>query len=227
MDLVHRHWSGKHHAVVDGINLLTLLGTGGESLIPCDDRIYDKATDGLSKNDHFRALLTSAQARGFIPECVVFDSWYGSLDNLKLIRSFRWRWVTQLKKNRRINPDGTGNRAVEQCEIAETGTDVHLEGYGFVRVFLIVTPDGDKEYWATNDRAMGELERLKYAEFAWGIAVDHRGLKQECGVEGAMVRFEQHRLVTGVSWWEAKTAIVRHAVRSYLTHPRYILTSTA
>ncbi len=24
-ELVHRHWSGKHHAVVDGINLITLL----------------------------------------------------------------------------------------------------------------------------------------------------------------------------------------------------------
>jgi hypothetical protein len=34
-------------------------------------------------------------------------------------------------------------------------------------------------------------------------------------------------LVTGVSWWEAKTEIIRHAVRSYLTHPRYTLTSTA
>ena len=245
IDLVTRHWSGKHHAVVDGINLLTLLWTEGESLIPCDYRIYDKVTDGLSKNDHFRALLTTAQARGFTPECVAFDSWYGSLENLKLIRGFRWRWVTQLKKNRRVNPDGTGNRAVEQCALAETGTDVHLEGYGFVRVFLIVTPDGDKEYWATNDLAMGELERLKYAEFAWGIEVYHRGLKQECGVERAMVRagraqrnhigcairaflrFEQHRIVTGVSWWEAKTEIIRHAVRSYLTHPRYTLTSTA
>jgi len=25
MKLVHRHWSGKHHAVVDGINLITCL----------------------------------------------------------------------------------------------------------------------------------------------------------------------------------------------------------
>ena len=43
----------------------------------------------------------------------------------------------------------------------------------------------------------------------------------------AFLRFEQHRIVTGVSWWEAKTEIIRHAVRSYLTHPRYTLTSTA
>src|SRR4051812_24325648 len=30
MDLVTRHWSGKHHAVVRGINLTTLLWTDGD-----------------------------------------------------------------------------------------------------------------------------------------------------------------------------------------------------
>lgn len=30
MGLVTRHWSGKHHAVVHGINLLTLLWSNGK-----------------------------------------------------------------------------------------------------------------------------------------------------------------------------------------------------
>lgn len=83
--LVTRHWSGKHHAVVKGINLITLLWTDGDSHIPCDYRLYDKPGDGLTKNDHFLALLETARARGFQPECVAFDSWYASLDNLKTI----------------------------------------------------------------------------------------------------------------------------------------------
>lgn len=245
IDRVTRHGSGKHHAVVAGITLITLLWSAGERLIPCDDRIDEKQADGLSKNDHCRAMLTTAQARGFAPECIVFDRWYGSLDNRKRIRGFGWRWLTQRKTNRRVDPDGTGNRAVERCVIAETGTAVQLEGDGFVRVFLIVTPDGDREDWATSDRGMGARERLKYAAFAWGIAVYQRGWKQECGVARAMVRaaraqrhhsgcamraflrFAQHRLVTGVSWWAAKTEIIRHAVRSYRAHPRYTLSSTA
>jgi hypothetical protein len=41
------------------------------------------------------------------------------------------------------------------------------------------------------------------------------------------VRFEQHRLVTGVSWWAAKVDIIRAAVRAYLAAPRYTLASTA
>jgi len=243
--LLTRHWSGKHRRVVQGINLLTLLWTDGEALIPCDYRLYDKANDGLSKNDHFRAMLGVAKEREFSPECVVFDSWYASLANLKAIRSHGWRWVTQLKANRLVSPDGTGNRRLDACAIAEGGTRVHLQGYGFVLVFLIVHPDGDREYWATSDLGLGELTRLKYAEWAWGIEVYHRGLKQHCGVERAEVRaaraqrnhincalraflrLEQHRVVTGVSWWEAKTSIVRDAVRQYLAHPRYTLSSTA
>src|SRR4051794_3821300 len=243
--LLTRHWSGKHRRVVQGINLLTLLWTDGEALLPCAYRRYEKAVDGRSKHDHFRAMLDTAKARGFAPACVVFDSWYASLANRQAMRGHGWRWATHLKANRTVNPDDPGNRPLGECAIAEAGTRVHLQGYGFILVFLIVTPDGDREYWATGDLAMGELIRRKYAEWAWGSEVDHRGLKQHCGVERAAVRaaraqrnhigcairaflrLEQHRLVTGVRWWEAKTAIIREAIRLYLAHPCYTLSSTA
>jgi putative transposase len=90
MDLVTRHWSGKHHRVVGGINLLTLLWTDGDRHVPCDYRIFDEQKDSLTKNDHFQAMLKEAHKRGFQPQCVTFDSWYAGLENLKLIRSFGW-----------------------------------------------------------------------------------------------------------------------------------------
>src|SRR4051812_45467966 len=74
IDLVTRHWSGKHHAVVEGINLITLVWTDGDRIIPIDYRVYDKARDGITKNEHFLAMLLTAHARGFRPACVVFDS---------------------------------------------------------------------------------------------------------------------------------------------------------
>lgn len=70
-----RHGSGKHHAVVRGINLLTLLWTEGDRPIPGDYRIFEKAKDGLTKNDHFQLMLSVAHPRGFQPSGVVFDSW--------------------------------------------------------------------------------------------------------------------------------------------------------
>lgn len=245
MDLVARQWSGKHKRVVRGIGLLTLLWSDGEALIPCDYRLYDKDGDGRTKNDHARDLLAVAKGRGFAPAMVLFDSWYASLANLKAVRGHGWHWTTQLKANRQVNPDGSGNRRLDECAIAETGTRVHLQGYGFVVVFRIVSTDGDTEYWATSDLAMTAGLRQKWGELAWGIEVYHRGLKQFCGVERAQVRaaraqrnhitcalraflrLEQHRLVTGLSWWAAKTAIIREAVRAYRAAPTYTLSSTA
>jgi putative transposase len=57
MGLVTRHWSGKHRAVVQGINLITLLWTDGAAHWPCDFRIYD-SSDGLTKNDIFGPCWT-------------------------------------------------------------------------------------------------------------------------------------------------------------------------
>lgn len=245
IDLVGRHWSGKHHAVVSGINLITLLWTDGDRHIPVDYRLFDKAHDQLTKNDHFQAMLQSAHERGFAPACVVFDSWYSSLENLKTIRDFGWKWLTRLKSNRLVNPERKGLCAVSEVETDERGTVVHLKGYGMIRLFKIVATDGDIEWWASNDLQMSEMERIKYGGFAWTIEQYHRGIKQFCGVERAQVRagkaqrnhigmalraflrLERHCYTTGISWFEAKHTIVREAVRNYLAHPLYTLISTA
>ncbi len=91
IELVTRHWSGKHKAVVMGINLLTLLWTNGNTALPCDCRLYgedNKETEKpKSKNEHFQAMLKIAKDRRFSPEMVCFDSWYSGIDNLKLVRS--------------------------------------------------------------------------------------------------------------------------------------------
>ena len=261
MALVTHHWSGKHRAVVQGINLITLLWSEGERYIPCDYRLYAKATDGLSKNDHFVALLTSAKVRGFAPTYVLFDSWYSSLANLKFIRTLGWQWCARLKANRQVDPDRTGNRPLAHCAISAQGTVVHLKGYGMIKVFRIVSPHADTadtanpaptastaptasarvEYWATSDMAMDELRRLRLSEDAFAIETYHRGIKQFCGVEQgqmrlaraqrnhiglalrAFLRLERYCYVNGISWFEAKHAIVRSAVTAYLANPLYAL----
>lgn len=245
MELVTRHWSGKHHAVVSGINLITLLWTDGDRHVPVDYRIFDKKKDALTKNDHFQGMLKEARARGFQPGCVVFDSWYSGLENLKLIRSFGWVWLTRLKSNRRVNPDRQGLRAVSEVEVGAAGRVVWLEGYGLVRVFKIVATDGDVELWATSRVEMSDLERVKWASFAWAIENYHRGIKQFCLIERAQVRsrrawrnhiglclraflrLESHCHHKGISWFEAKTSIIRAAVRDYIANPLYLLVPTA
>ncbi|MGF1479106.1 MAG: IS701 family transposase, partial [Cyanophyceae cyanobacterium] len=43
----------------------------------------------------------------------------------------------------------------------------------------------------------------------------------------AFLRLENHWFNTGISWYEAKTSIVREAVRSYLAFPWLTLSPTA
>ena len=42
IELTHFQWSGKHHKVVNGIGLVTLVWTDGTNTFPVDYRIYDK-----------------------------------------------------------------------------------------------------------------------------------------------------------------------------------------
>ena len=169
IELVTRHWSGKHHRVVMGINLISMVWTDGRAIIPCDFRVYDKPIGGRNKNEHFRDMLHSARVRGFRPECVVFDSWYSSLENLKLIHSYGWSWLTRLKSNRQVNPDGTGNVSVSTIEIGPEGRRAHLRGYGFIRVFRTVSPNGDAQHWATNDPEMSVDKLDEMGRRAWSI----------------------------------------------------------
>jgi hypothetical protein len=245
MALVTRHWSGKHGQVVQGINLISLVWTRTACRLPCDFRLYNKAHDGLTKNDHFQHMAQQAKARGFAPELVVFDSWYSGLPNLKLLRRQEWEWLTQLKANRKVSIDRTGNRAIRDIFIPRQGRQVHLQGYGWIKVFRTVGINGDAEYWATSRLSMTLEEAAFYALDAWQIEVYHRGLKPFTGVERAQhrlevaqrnhidlairayVRLEVHRTNTGISWFEAKTGMIRSAMRQYLAHPSISLASSA
>jgi putative transposase len=245
IELVCQHWSGKHRAVVWGINLITLVWADGDRLYPVDYRVYDRARDGQTKNDHCRDLLAAAAGRGFRPRCVLFDTWYAGLDNLKRVRDLGWVFLAPLKANRLASQGRAKNRPLAEWPVEEAGTVLHLQGFGPAKVFRVVATNGDTEYWATNDLGMTELQRLAYAERAWAIEEYHRGLKQHCGAEKAqvraaraqrnhigcairaLVRLEYHRFTTGVSWFQAKVAVVRDAVRAYLARPLYRLPSTA
>jgi putative transposase len=245
MGLVGWHWSGKRHAVVKGINLLSLVWTDGDRHVPCDYRIYDKAHDGFSKNDLFVQQLRAAKERGLQPQCVCFDSWYSGLENLKVIRSLDWTWLGRLKSNRQVRVDFGPPQAINTVAIPLAGRVVHLPGYGLIRVFRVVATNGDTDHWATSDLEMDGLTRLKYGEFSWRIEEYHRGIKQFCGVEGcqarrakaqrnhiglsirAFLRMESHCFVLGLSWFEAKLNVIRQAVRTYLANPSMLLPKAA
>jgi hypothetical protein len=93
--------------------------------------------DDLTKNDHLRAMLVTVQVCSFRPWLVAFDSWCSSLANLKAIRDYGWSWLTQLKGNRLVAPDRSGNRRLQEVAISPHGTVVHFKGYGLIPVFRL------------------------------------------------------------------------------------------
>jgi len=151
--------------------------------------------------------------------------------------------TTQNEPPGQSRPDGITLGGLVETEAQ--GAIVHLKGYGLIRLFLIVAPDGDKAYWATNDLNMTALTRVRFAGYAWTIEHYHRGIKQYCGVERAQVRAaraqrnhiglalraflrrERHCHHAGISWFETKTTIIRSAVQAYLINLLYILPATA
>jgi hypothetical protein len=135
---------------VNGINLISLVWTDENATIPIDFCIYEIDQDGKTKNDHFKEMLTVVRSRGFKPEFVMFDSWYGSIGDLKLLRELCWHLLTRLKKNRLINPDWSCTRQIHEIEIPSSGRIVHLKEYGMIRVFFIILPDNEREFLATD-----------------------------------------------------------------------------
>jgi hypothetical protein len=191
-------------------------------------------------------MLVAAFERGFNPALVCFDSWYSSVENLKLCRSLGWHFLTRLKANRQINVNRSGLQSVADAGLCGgDGTLLWLKGFGEIKVFRVRATDGTSEYWATSLREMTEREREIQAKAAWRIEMYHRALKQQCLIERAQcrrrrpvinhiglcirafVRIESHCYRERISWIEAKTSIIRDAVRAYLSNPRYSLLPTA
>ena len=157
IDLVNYQYSGNNHSVIAGISVVNLVWHEVESdeFLPIDYRIYDKDTDGKTKNDHFRDMLKLAKERGLKPDTVVMDAWYSSLDNLKAIRSMGWTWVMGLKKNRTVNR----KEILEKLHIPDEGLRLHLKGYGWITVFRFVAKNGRTDYIGTN-RPLSKLIKI-------------------------------------------------------------------
>lgn len=238
-ELAKVQYSGNEHDLVNGICLVNLLWTGddGQEYIPVDYRVYKPENDDKTKNDHFKDMLKRAKNRGFSPQYALFDAWYASVDNLKLItRELKWNFICNLKSNRQVSIVKNEYAAIADLELAEKQVrQVWLKEYGFVLVCKTVDRDGDVTYLATND-----LDLIDYDEYVnhhnrrWQVEEFHRAIKQTTGVEKcysvqsasqkthifasfvSFVRLEKSRLKTGISWYEQKARISRMATSAYL-----------
>lgn len=180
MELVNWQYAGSKHDITKGIGVVNALWqVDKEHYIPMDYRIWNPPEDGKTKNDHFQDMLGSTKARGLHPEMVVADSWYGSLKNLKSVRSHGWDWVMGLRSNRLV---GKPHQQLRKLAIPDGGLVTYLKGYGWVKVFRFVARNGRTDYVGTSRTDLSREQVKEYFERRWSIEVLHRELKQTCGL---------------------------------------------
>lgn len=220
IELVNYQYSGNAHDVIAGIGLVNLLwhGLKHEESVPVDYRIYDKNTDGKTKNTHLCDMLKLAKGRGLNPDAVVMDAWYSSLDNLKAIRSHGWVWVTTFRKNRIVNR----NVPLEKLIIPEEGLSVHLRGYGFITVFKFEAKNGRIDYIGTNMENPTRESVKRITDARWSVEVYHREIKQTCGIERCQARTgraqRNHIFLAITAWFERHKKRITHKITVYEQH---------
>jgi len=200
IELVRKQYSGAEGGLVRGIGVVNLVHTDGVdgNYYPIDYRIFAPQADGKTKNDHFRDMLVNAVSNKRIrAQRVLFDSWYASVDNLKLAVRLGLVFVTTLKSNRLVSLSKEGGYIhLQEIGWSEAqlrcGITVKLKELPFlVQLFKIVATDGDIEWVITNsgrpDEPAADLVQQEN-EVRWQVEQFHRELKQLTGSESCQCR---------------------------------------
>ncbi|NVO31276.1 transposase [Hymenobacter sp. P5342] len=202
IEVAKHQYSGNEHGLVTGICLVNLVHSSGEAgdFLPLDYRVYAPELDGVSKNEHFRAMFAHVLAEDKIKaRTLLFDAWYSGSDNLKLIHRAGWTFFTTLKSNRLVSVrKETGFQAL--LDVAPppggwtTGLEVRLHKVPFaVRLFKLVASNGDIEWVVTNNFAFTLNQQLVEAttRVRWQVEEFHRSFKQLTGAEKCQCRRAQ------------------------------------
>jgi len=203
--------------------------------------------DGKTKNEHLQEMFVNAIDQTQLKaRTILFDGWYASAANLKLIQRRKWTFLTTLKSNRLVSVSKEqGSIHLEEIKWTPEGLAhgvlVKLKEVPFkVRLFKLVAPDGDIDWVITND--LDETLTAQVAEetsdVRWQVEELHRGLKQLTGSEKCqcrMARAQRNHLACcyhawvslkvkakelGQTLYELRSSLFSAYLRAELRHPR-------
>lgn len=130
-------------------------------------------------------MMREARARGFKPECVLFDSWYAAATLLNLLAEFGWKYIARLKSNRLL--DGVAVRERWRHRFGRRRGQLRK-----VTHEVLLVKDG-RRYFVSNDvqltarevktryrvrQQIEEMFRLLKQEFGWGGSSAHKARAQ-------------------------------------------------
>lgn len=199
IELVKLQYSGAVHGLIRGIGIVNLVHSAGtkQDFYPIDYRIYAPDQDGKTKNDHFVEMIRNAITDKQIQaKRILFDTWYASADNLKLVHRLGLIFFTTLKSNRMVSlSKEAGYIHLDQVtwtpEQLANGQMVKLKEVPFkVRLFKVVATNGDIDWVITNspDETLTTQVAQEVSDVRWQVEELHRGLKQLTGTEKCQCR---------------------------------------
>jgi len=202
IETVKLQYSGNEHGLVKGIGLVNLVHTNGclGDFYPINYRIYNPDSDGKTKNDHFQEMFRQAIEKQEIKaRKIAFDSWYASVENLKMIHRSGWTFYTNVKSNRKVSvTKETGYQHLEELEWSReeliSGKSVRLKEVPFwLKLFKLVDTEGNIEWVITNKLTddFTRLRAIQATQVRWQVEEFHRSFKQLTGSEKCQCRKER------------------------------------
>jgi hypothetical protein len=198
-----------------------------------------------TKNEIARTLLKWVVFKGIRPEYVVFDNWYASEENMKLIvKGLGLEFVTRLKSNCRLNYQGRklqaktiGRRLRQEVRsykfknlgVYARGTAVKIGQMGEA-TFVVVKDDLDGEgllvrYLLSSTPRLSAREVVRRYKTRWAIEVWFEHLKQYAGGiahQGRNLKAVEHHIIFSalslltVDWLRCGTTLSVPEVKNIL-----------
>ncbi len=159
--------------VIQGLDIVMLAWSNGKLTIPLAIKVYQKSS-GKTKIDLALELIDFAKFLDLKPEYVTFDCWYAADKILEKIEELGWVFITQIKKNRKINGIQARHLFPNPYWISQGrlsgGCEVKIVRHG-------------KKYFITNDLSLGKQEILKLYKGRWLVETVFRMLHSKLGID--------------------------------------------
>lgn len=201
------HYDHSKDRNIKGIKFLSALYYNGEVSMPVAVQLiakteaYVDAKSGKakrrgrkSKNEYYREMVTASVHNHLRFRYVLDDSWYASVDNMKLVKTeLECDFVMALKSNRKVALSAA-DKAAGKFQPIHTLTppegtvcEIYLEGVEFPLLFakqVFTNEDGSTGilYLVTSDLTLDYLTLTTLYQKRWKVEEYHRSLKQNASL---------------------------------------------
>lgn len=236
IELTGWYYSSTQNKVIWGIPVVTLVWSDGKRNYPIDYRVHQPMVDEKDKNVLFREMLRTAKNRGFTPDYVVFDGWYASLVNLKLVEKLDWVFVSRVRKNRQVSVGTKPNQRIDTLDWShQTAPQAYVKGFGLARIIRTVLLNHQGAAYLMTNALAWRIKRIIAAyKRRWIIEPLFRVAKQVLSLGAcqarraaaqrnhiffafcALAQTEKRRIASGLSSYEQRALVFRGVTRTHL-----------